>query len=623
MISSDLVFESPSSTGSNLVFGGFSEDVQVATLAATIGPPTLAASVALLALAVLSATVGAPGFSAACSYTSGTQRPLVARTGHSWSPGISSESGAEATFTRALPASASVSSSAASAHRAQPSIRLGSQSAERRHRPAPALWQSAKTTLGVPADVAWQSGLRTARPSLGSGWQSGVCTSVDRNAPWAERLRLARPAVQARWSSAVPRLRGLTASAAPAQALAVSRRARWSEGIRPPAGTTAPSTQPPAPDPCYVPSPILVFGSLAALGTNLVFYCERHDEPPPPDSAVVVPIRSVYMVTNNVTLTRVIGNSLIPTLDLTLNLDVDSWAWGFSASVPASQLSAVQPDAFGPVELEASVNGVTFRLLAESLSRERAFGRATLKVSGRGKAALLAAPYSPVLTHGNDLSLTAQQLAESVLTFNAVPLGWDVDWQIDDWVVPAGAWRIQGTYLDGLSAIANAAGAYLRPHRTNQSISFVSRYPYLPRDWAGLTPDFELPSAVTVQEGITWTERPAYNRVFVSGAAQGILADVSISGTAGDQVAPMVSDALVTGVAAGRQRGRSILGATGRMADVRLRLPVLPETGIIQPGALVRYADGAVTRVGLVRSTSVEAGFPEVWQSIGVETHVL
>ncbi len=70
---------------------------------------------------------------------------------------------------------------------------------------------------------------------------------------------------------------------------------------------------------------------------------------------------------------------------------------------------------------------------------------------------------------------------------------------------------------------------------------------------------------------------------------------------------------------AARQRGIAVLADTGHQIEVRLRLPVLAETGIIEPGAFVEYQDGNVTRHGLVRSTQVEAGMPEVWQTLGVQ----
>ena len=83
----------------------------------------------------------------------------------------------------------------------------------------------------------------------------------------------------------------------------------------------------------------------------------------------------------------------------------------------------------------------------------------------------------------------------------------------------------------------------------------------------------------------------------------------------------MVTDQLITSAVAARQRGLSILADTGRQAMVSLRLPVLEETGIITPGAFVRYTDGSDIKLGIVRSTSVETSFPEVFQSIQVETH--
>ena len=83
----------------------------------------------------------------------------------------------------------------------------------------------------------------------------------------------------------------------------------------------------------------------------------------------------------------------------------------------------------------------------------------------------------------------------------------------------------------------------------------------------------------------------------------------------------MVVDALVTNATAARQRGIAVLADTGRQIEVSLRLPVLAETGIIVPGAFVDYQDGSVSRRGLVRSTQVEAGLPEVWQTLGVQTY--
>lgn len=76
--------------------------------------------------------------------------------------------------------------------------------------------------------------------------------------------------------------------------------------------------------------------------------------------------------------------------------------WGFDAQLLAKAEALVAPgSASGPVELVASVNCTVFRVLAENISRERAFGDASIRISGRGRNAVLAAPYAPVMTFSN------------------------------------------------------------------------------------------------------------------------------------------------------------------------------------------------------------------------------
>ncbi|MDX1251139.1 MAG: hypothetical protein IDH49_02555 [Gammaproteobacteria bacterium] len=397
---------------------------------------------------------------------------------------------------------------------------------------------------------------------------------------------------------------------------------RYQDAVPPPSGISVwVVPQPPTPKPCYTPSTQLLFAVLAPADGHLLFVCENHINPPPPDGEpVVVPVRRVYFVINNVTLYRVSDGAPVPVFNLSLSLDASSWAWGFDAVLPAKAEALVAPgNASGPVELMASVNGAPFRVLAENISRERIFGDASIRISGRGRNAVLAAPYAPVMTFSNGDARTARQLMDDVLMVNGIPLGWTVDWGLTDWNVPAGAFAQQGTWIDALTSIASAVGGYLIPHPSDQSIRVRHRYPVAPWEWNTVTPDFVLPVDAVARESLRWREKPAYNRVFVSGQDVGVLGQVTRAGTAGDVLAPMVVDPLITEAAAARQRGIAVLADTGQQIEVSLRLPVLAETGIIEPGAFVEYQDGSATRLGLVRATQVEAGIPEVWQTLGVQ----
>lgn len=363
----------------------------------------------------------------------------------------------------------------------------------------------------------------------------------------------------------------------------------------------------------------LVFAKEWATGNGLLFICGRH---PAPTASVVVPIRKVYVVINNTHLIKLDGMVELALVSMQITLDAESWTWGFSATLRADQLPLVTPAGDGtPVLLAAVINGASYYMVAESIKRDRRFNQASIRVSGRGKNALLDAPYAVTQSFGNTSARTAAQLLDAALTLNGTAIGWTVESSLTDWLVPAGAWSHVGSHMSAALSVAGAAGGYIQPHPTADTLRVLPRYPAAPWDWGSVTPDFELPASVAQQEGISWVEKARYNRVFVSGAGQGVLCQVTRAGTAGDVVAPMVTDPLITQAAAGRQLGLNVLADTGRIATVTLGLPVLAETGVISPGKFVRYVDGATTRLGLVRSTAVDVAFPEVWQTLAVQTH--
>lgn len=342
------------------------------------------------------------------------------------------------------------------------------------------------------------------------------------------------------------------------------------------------------------------------------------DTPGPDGETIVVPVKRVYVVINTSSLTRLSDGRVIPMLTATASLDVDSWVWSFSASVPVDQLAYLQD----PEDLlQVSVNGTPFTFMPERLSRTRTFGQASISVQGRGRQAVLDSPYSAVQTFTNASARTANQLVEDVLTVNGTPMGTAVAWNLTDWLVPAGAFTHQGSYISVVNAIAASAGGYVQPENVADGLRILHRYPTAPWEWAGVTPDLILPADVVVQESIEWTNRTQYNRVFVSGTSVGVLGQVTRTGTDGSLAAPMVTDQLITHADAALQRGRAILGATGRAATVNLNLPVLSQTGVIRPGTFVQYNDGTVDRIGLSRSVSVALDGAETWQTIGVETY--
>jgi len=349
-------------------------------------------------------------------------------------------------------------------------------------------------------------------------------------------------------------------------------------------------------------------------------YCPAGGDPEP---ATVVPVQEVYVVINTFALARASDGYPLTATDFSMSIDADSWAWRWQARIPADQLSIVAPEGYqNPREVTAEINGIPFRFVVETLRRERSFGGGWLTIGGRSRTAWLAAPYAAEEARSNASQLTAQQMMNEVLKINGVSIGWTVDWGIEDWQLPANAFSHTGPYIDALKRIAEAGGGYLQPHDTDQTIKVLPRYQYGWWDWGALAAEYDLPEDIVSVEGIEWKDAAPYNAVYVVGGSTGGRKDRIIrTGEAGDNYHPTIVDPLATDTVMTRQRGLAALGDTGRQAHVSIRLPVLPETGIIRPGTLIDYTAQGTKYRGLVRGAQVTTGHPDIWQTVRIETH--
>ncbi len=484
-----------------------------------------------------------------------------------------------------------------------------------------------QTARGVPVQpcAGWVDLARFPRPPVVSGWQSAT-PRLSRSCPaWRDLRRDVRPPVVAWFQSGrrfVQRWCG-----------------DWRDGLRTRlgycwdwqagrlrygwGGAIVIHVPPPPPDPCRPVGRADLTLRLERTADLVLRRCRilpGPDGTPQPGPVVVIPVARVYVVANDVHLIRVSDGLELPAFALSLAIDVDSWAWQFSAELPADQLANVQPGT-DPVEVEAQINTYAWRFLVEDIRRTRRFGQSRITVSGRGPAARLAAPYSPQVNRGNAIDLNATQILDDLLTDNGVPIGWTIDWQLTDWLVQAGAWNHTGTYLEGVLNVAEAAGAIVQADRTAQTLHLIHRYPVAPWDWPTAAPAYSIPEAIVVTEGVEWVEKPIYNAAYVSGQNLGILGHVVRSGTAGDLPAPMVVHSLITAQAAARQRGIAILADTGRQAVYTLSLPLDPAgigIGLLEPCQLIEYGPAAIR--GLVRSTRIEAKGAGVRQTVTLET---
>lgn len=504
-------------------------------------------------------------------------------------------------------------------------LRAAWQEAERLRSVLASHWQQGNP-LRAAARTHWQDTERL-RAVLASHWQQGEPLRAATRTHWQAMLRL-RAAVRGHWQPAGP-LRATTGAAWGAAApVYIHLHTHWQTAMRPHSGVSPRPTQPPARPPCYDPATLgrLVFADAWAGNGRLVFVCDRGGPPLPP-AGIVVPAQRTYIVINSVEIRRAdnLAGDPLPSESFQMSLNHQSWTWTFSAAFHASARDAVAPGPGGqPVELEVRINGQPFRLQAERIGRSKRFPGHQVTVSGRGRAALLDAPHAPVQTFGHTLDRTAQQLMQDVLTVGGVGFGWSVDWQLTDWLVPANVWMHRGTWSSALADIAGSVGGYLQPHDTDPVLHVLPRWVKPWWEWDALAPDFDLPAGIAEVENTEVVDLPGYNRIFVRGESLGVFADLTRSGTAGDVLHDnMVVHPLITTIGAARQRATAELSESGRMLKHKMTLPILPATGVIKPGAVLRYADDdAVQRLGLVRATSISMQWPVLTQALEIDSHV-
>ncbi|MHA6911373.1 hypothetical protein ACQUJS_23665 [Ralstonia pseudosolanacearum] len=490
-------------------------------------------------------------------------------------------------------------------------------------------WRGANPVVSATADrfdpLVPQHGRRALTWRDGTGLLSGVRSPFVWLVP--------RPSGHAQaWQPTVPLALRAGFGFSPGRGHVGRWSSPWEIGRQPRPGESHLPVPPPTTQPAPRYHPDLDFicpASRQALAWRPALRLDFGTHPCAPSGADAfsVPILKVYFVSNSVDVVRLPGREPIPVKSLQVGIDADSWAWGLSASLPYRALELVEPTAAGPVEIEITINGVSWVMLVESFDVRREFGQASLNIRGRSTAAYLAAPYAPKRSFVPAAPFTARQLAEQELTRAGLATGFTLDWRLPDWLVPEGSWGYQSlSPMEVIGRIAEAVGGYVNAHPRLRTLVAKPRYSVLPWQWATAPADRVLPIDVVKTLNLRWQEKPTFNAVYVSGERAGVTGHVVRAGTAGDLVAPTVVDGLITHADAARERGRAILADVGRQAVVTLELPMLSSIGLLDPGLLLAVGEGGSTWRSLVRATSIAAEWNAsltVRQTIEVVRHYL
>ncbi len=350
----------------------------------------------------------------------------------------------------------------------------------------------------------------------------------------------------------------------------------------------------------------------------------------PPDQPVY---QKSYRFMNASSLKKLPEGTALEFDDLTISLDVDSFAWEFSARIlNSASMDLIRPGASGPVEVEAVVNGHTWRFMVDQYTREQKFPKETWRATGPSVTQLLADPYSPKASRQVETQTNALQVAQSVLDLTGFTLEWDL--ALADYTIPAGVWGYENkTPVEVISELVKASGGLLQPDMEQSKLIAQHRYKKgAPWTWAALDEsqlDAIIPDTLVTSLSSSWNPEVQANSVYVSGITDGVAVEVRRTGTAGDKPAADVYDHLNLSTSQCRGRGLTILGQTGNQEIVTVELPIPTSgaPGLVLPGYLVEYRDmreAANSWRALVLESTVKVSKPggsRATQTLKLERH--
>lgn len=219
-----------------------------------------------------------------------------------------------------------------------------------------------------------------------------------------------------------------------------------------------------------------------------------HDDPPQ-----AIPNLRSYIVHN--TITANVGGIAIDPLSFGIKTDMDGYYWQGNIAITAKDYAKIKakldvPRGSEPM-INVTVNGFLLSFIAEDQQRSRQFAQQTYSLSGRSITARLGADYA--LSQGGliDQASYVSQIAAQQLNGLSISI---LDWDINDWLVPADAYSVAGkTPIAVLADIAKAAGGFLMSHPSEPTVSLKPRWKVAAWDMATATPDVIVPADVIRQ----------------------------------------------------------------------------------------------------------------------------
>ncbi len=336
------------------------------------------------------------------------------------------------------------------------------------------------------------------------------------------------------------------------------------------------------------------------------------------DCIPALPNKNWWYILNSLSVSRLDNGEEIKVYDGNYNTDRSRWCWSYSLTVPASEISKLEPIAGQPVILKILVNGNEHHMLLENRSRSRRFAQETFTLTGRSQSALLDTPTSPTRSFLQENERTSVQLAQAEL--DRVNSNTQLNWQLIDelgWILPAYSLSYSNlTPIAAIKLIAESAGGFIYSEKSSNALTIKPKYKKTFWDSIAIADYDRLISiSLTKDQSTDYELYPDYNGITLTNDQTGLSGQVKRTGTSADTLLETVNNSLFTVECMGAY-GKAQLAKAGMVETHSLVIPIDSEVGECAPGELVAF-NGEWW--GIIDSVSVSFTHAVVNQTIKVE----
>ncbi|SPL71735.1 hypothetical protein [Acinetobacter stercoris] len=325
-----------------------------------------------------------------------------------------------------------------------------------------------------------------------------------------------------------------------------------------------------------------------------------------------------WYIVNDISVSRIDNGEKILVYEGSYNTDRSRWCWSYSLTVPASEISKLEPVDNQPVVLKIMVNGNEHHMLLENRSRSQKFASVTYQLSGRSITALLDAPYAATRSFTQENERTSVQLVQAEL--ERINRSIELKWQlIDDlgWILPTDSLSYSNlTPIAAIKLICEAGGGFIYSAKAGQSIAIRPRYKKT--FWNVLdVQDYDvlIPESIVTDLSTDYELYPDYNGITLTNDRTGLTAQIKRRDTAGNVLYETANNPLFE-TASMQGYAISQLAKAGMVETHSLAMPLTPEIGECAPGDVLGF-NGEWW--GIIESVNVSFTYAVVSQTLKVE----